>query len=77
MKTFARIFAIALIPAGAALAQGVADLDSDGDGVLSLAELQAAYPVLTEDGFASIDANADGVVDDAELTAAVEGGALQ
>jgi Ca2+-binding EF-hand superfamily protein len=62
---------------GAAFAQmALADMDTDANGTLSLAELQVVYKTLDETGFAAIDANADGAVDDAELTAAVDGGKL-
>lgn len=69
--------ALALVPAGAALAQSFADLDANGDAVLTLAEAQAGYPALTAEGFTAIDTNADGALDEAELTAAVEAGVLQ
>jgi hypothetical protein len=73
--------AFALVPlmlAGAALA---ADLpmveDADASGNWSMAELQAVWADLTEDGFTAIDANADGVVDQAELQAAWDAGVLK
>ncbi|MDX1743392.1 MAG: hypothetical protein R3186_07340 [Ruegeria sp.] len=49
-----------------------ADLDMDGDGLASLAELQTKYPQMSEDLFLEIDANADGFVNEVELLAAVE-----
>lgn len=60
---------------GAAMA-AVADLDSDGDGVVSFTEMLAQYPTLTEEGFGAVDTNGDGVVDEEEFTAAVEGGLI-
>lgn len=60
--------------AGAAYAQGLAEMDSDGSGTLSMEELQAAHPTLTAEAFAAIDANGDGAVDEAELAAGVEAG---
>lgn len=65
------IFALSA-PAFAALS----DMDTDGDGVVSFAELQAAYPTLTEEAFSAIDANEDGVIDEAEMTAAQEAGII-
>lgn len=50
--------------------------DTDGDGVYSLVELQAAYPDLTAEAFTTIDVDANGSVDADELQAAVEGGTL-
>jgi hypothetical protein len=76
MKKLAYTIAIVLLPAGAASAAGLADMDADGNGMLSLTELQSAYPDLTQDGFTAIDANADGSVDEAELTAAIDAGKL-
>lgn len=52
-------------------------MDADGTGNLSMPELQAVFPNLTEDGFTAIDANGDGAVDEAELAAAVEAGTLK
>jgi hypothetical protein len=51
--------------------------DTDGNGLWSLAELQVAYPDLTQETFVSIDANADAGVDLAELTAALADGAVK
>lgn len=76
MKTLAFTLGFGLASTGMALAQGVAEMDADGSGALSLEELQVAYPNATEDTFMTIDANADGAVDDAELTAAREAGTL-
>lgn len=59
---------------GASFAQTVEDID--GDGVYSLAELQAAYPDLTEDVFVLIDTNGDGEVDPEELEAAIATGLI-
>lgn len=49
-----------------------AEIDTDGDGKASLAELQATFPGLTDDLFQEIDADADGFVDDEEMMIAVE-----
>ncbi len=48
------------------------DLDMDGDGLASLAELQTKYPEVSDDLFLEIDANADGFINEAELLAAVD-----
>ncbi len=53
-----------------------AELDTDGDGLLSYAELVIGYPDLTEDAFAQMDTNADGMLDADEVAAAVEAGLL-
>jgi hypothetical protein len=74
-------FAILLAPvvfASAAFAQATMPevADADGNGTWSLAELQAVWTDLTEDGFKGIDANADGAVDATELQAALDNGVI-
>ncbi len=69
-----------LVLASAAMAQGSippAVEDTDASGNWSLAELQAVWADLTEDGFNAIDTNIDGAVDAAELQAAWDNGLLQ
>ena len=51
-------------------------LDANGDGLVTVEELQAAYPEVTAEQFSEIDANGDGAVDDAEMSAAEEAGLL-
>jgi hypothetical protein len=72
------ICAVALVAATAtaAFAQDVATLDTDGDKMVSLAELNVSYPDITEEQFTAMDTSGDGLLDDAELTAAVEAGTL-
>lgn len=53
-----------------------AEIDTDGDGMASFAELQVSYPELTEELFGEIDSNGDGLVDDEEMAIAVELGNL-
>lgn len=77
MKKLALTLTLGVATTGMALAQGIADMDADGTGNLSVSELQAVYPSLTEEGFTAIDANGDGAVDEAELAAAVEAGTLK
>jgi hypothetical protein len=74
-------FAILLAPlafASAAFAQATLPdvADTDGNGTWSLAELQAVWTDLTEDGFKGIDANADGAVDQTELQTALDNGVI-
>ena len=76
MNKLAFTLALGLLPAGMALAAGLADMDADANGTLSLEELTVAYPALDVDAFAAIDVNADGSVDEAELNAAIEAGKL-
>jgi len=57
------------------VAQGVPD--TDGSGTLSMEELRAVYPSVTEEQFAQIDANTDGEVDADEFDAAQAAGILE
>lgn len=50
--------------------------DTNGDGMLSLEELQAVLPELTTDNFITIDADGDGLVNPDELAAAQTEGLL-
>lgn len=52
------------------------DLDANGDGNVTLPELQAAYPEMTADDFAGMDTDEDGVLSDSEITAATDAGLL-
>jgi len=53
-----------------------AEIDTDGDSMASLAELQVSYPELTEVVFSDIDTDGDGLVNDEEMAIAVELGNL-
>ncbi|AZQ67563.1 EF-hand domain-containing protein [Silicimonas algicola] len=70
------VLAAALLGLGATAATAADVTDTDGDGMYSMEEIQAAYPDLTEEVFATIDANADGMVDADELAAAETAGTL-
>ena len=59
-----------------AMGQGAAELDANGDGLLSVAEVQAVYPDVTAEQFSAMDLNADGALDDAEIQAAQEAGLM-
>ncbi|EPX78979.1 EF-hand domain-containing protein [Litoreibacter arenae] len=76
MKTALIALTTATVMGTMTASAAVADLDSDGDGVVSFTEMLAVYPTMTEEGFAAVDTNGDGVVDEEELTAATEGGLI-
>ena len=59
-----------------AMGQGATEMDANGDGMLSMAELQAVYPDMTADQFATVDTNADGSLDATEVAAATDAGLL-
>ncbi|MCF6443577.1 EF-hand domain-containing protein [Nereida sp. MMG025] len=52
------------------------EIDTDGDGFLTLAEMQAAYPDMSEEMFTAIDTNGDGVVNAEEVSAAEDASLL-
>jgi len=66
----------ALIMPAYAMAAGVAELDVNGDGILSVAEVQTIYPDVTNDQFSAMDLNADGALDEGEVLAAQEAGMM-
>lgn len=78
MKTlFPTLAAVSvLLTPALAMGQSVAELDANGDGVLSLQEVQAVYPDTTEADFGTMDINGDGVLDDAEVQAAQDAGLM-
>ncbi|WP_170363395.1 hypothetical protein [Ruegeria arenilitoris] len=59
-----------------ALAFAQSSADANGDGVLTIEEVQAVVPDMDADAFSLLDANGDGALDEAEITAAQEAGLL-
>ncbi|MEL7154465.1 MAG: hypothetical protein AAFN51_11875 [Pseudomonadota bacterium] len=59
-----------------AMGQGASEMDVNGDGVLTIDEVQAAFPDVTSDGFTAMDLNADGALDADEVAAAQEAGLM-
>ncbi|WP_439110854.1 hypothetical protein [Lentibacter sp.] len=54
----------------------MADLDSNGDGVVTVDELQAAMPDVTAESFSEMDINDDGMLDADEIAAAEDAGLM-
>ncbi len=71
MKTLFTAAATAALITGGALAQDAEvsfiELDANEDGKLSVEEVQAVAPDVTEDEFASYDADADGYLQEPEF----------
>ena len=67
--------AMIAIPAFA-MVQSMADIDVNGDGVLTIDEVQAVWADVSTDGFSAMDLNADGVLDADEVLAAQEAGLM-
>ena len=74
-KTSLTILAVLglIIPA---FASAATEVDTNGDGVLTIDEVQAVYPEVDEDAFKAMDVNADGALDDDEVVAAQEAGMM-
>ncbi|GFE51689.1 hypothetical protein So717_34420 [Roseobacter cerasinus] len=68
------VASIVLLSATTAFAQLAAD--ANGDGVLTIDEVQAAFPDITAESFSTMDLNADGALDEAEVQAAQEAGLM-
>lgn len=74
MTKFSTLTLIALTAPALAMAQLSAD--ANGDGVLTLDEVQIALPTASTDDFTAMDLNADGALDAEEVTSAQEAGLL-
>jgi Ca2+-binding EF-hand superfamily protein len=60
----------------AGVALGQAEIDTDGDGMVSYTELLLVMPDMTEEDFTALDANEDGMLDAEEFAAAEEAGLI-
>lgn len=74
MKTI--LLSATMIAGLAAAAWAATEVDANGDGVLTLDEVNAAFPDIQADAFSTMDVNADGVLDSTEVAAAQEAGLL-
>lgn len=63
----------ALLLPVAAFAQAA---DANGDGVLTIDEVQVVLPDITAEAFSAMDTNADGALDAAEVQAAQDAGLI-
>jgi hypothetical protein len=71
-----KIISAAVILVTAAAAFAMTEIDSDGDNMLSMDELQAAYPDMTEAQFGDADTDADGMISEEELANARTAGLI-
>lgn len=72
MKRLLTATSVAAVLATGAFAQSFQDLDGDSDGRLTLQEVQAAVPAVTQRAYDAYDADADGYLSEAEFAAWVE-----
>lgn len=73
-KIMKNVILVAALASSVAFAAGAmtADIDTDGDGMASLAELQVAHPDISEGLFLALDTDADGFVNDDEMAIVIE-----
>jgi len=77
MTKYAALTAIAALAFPAlAMGQSAAEMDVNGDGVLTIDEVQASFPEVTSDQFTVMDLNADGALDADEIAAAQQAGLM-
>jgi len=76
LKTFAVVSATVISLPAYAMAKNAQEADVNKDGVLSITEVQTAYPDVTEDQFLTLDLNGDGLLEDVEVKAAQEAGLM-
>jgi hypothetical protein len=70
------LFVTVLALPSLAFAATAAELDSNGDGLVTIDEMQAVYPDLAVETFTAMDLNADGALDAEEMAAAQEAGVI-
>lgn len=75
-KTTTLITAHAITDLAFAMVQAMADIDVNGDGVLTIDEMQAVFDDVSTDGFSAMDLNADAVLDAGRVQAAQEAGIM-
>jgi len=68
--------ALALLVAGTTTAFAQTALDADGDGMVTLAELQAVYPDFSAEDFALADTDDDQMLSEDEMAVAIESGII-
>ena len=78
MNKFALTLAalVTAISPALAMSDSAVEVDTNGDGVLSLEEVQAVWPSVTTEDFETMDANADGSLDHTEIKTAEEAGMM-
>ena len=74
MKTI--LLSTTLMAAMAATSFAAAQVDTNGDGYLTLDEVNAAFPEIKAEEFSVMDVNADGVLDNSEVAAAQDAGLM-
>ncbi|MBO9472703.1 MULTISPECIES: hypothetical protein [unclassified Shimia] len=76
MRRFALTTSFAALIAAPSFALTVAEVDQNGDSLISFDEMATVYPSLTPEAFNAVDTSGDSAVDEDELTAALESGLI-
>lgn len=76
MKVFLTTTAAVLALAAPTWAASFSELDANGDGMVTLDEVQTVHSDITAEAFTAMDTNMDGVLDEEEARAAEEAGLL-
>jgi len=66
----------AFTTAASAMGESTVEVDANGDGLMTIDEVQAVFPDVTPEQFAQVDTNDDGAIDDAEMVAGQEQGLM-
>ncbi|MCC1492687.1 hypothetical protein [Cognatishimia sp. F0-27] len=69
-------YALIGLVAAPAIAMAQTALDGDGDGMVTLEELQAVHPDVTSDAFMQADTDGDAMLSAEELAAAQDAGVI-
>ncbi|WP_193555880.1 EF-hand domain-containing protein [Marimonas lutisalis] len=77
MKTIYPTIAALTVILTPALAMSATEVDANGDGMLTIEEVQAVYPEVTADSFSAMDTSGDGALDDEEVKAAQAAGLME
>ncbi len=75
-KYIAILLGMGLLANSAIAGSSAADIDKNGDGLMTHDEVQAVYPEISAEVFSQVDANQDGGIDEGEMLAGQEHGLL-
>ena len=65
-----------LANAALAASENAVEIDTNGDGLMTIDEVRAVFPDVSVEAFAEVDTNDDGALDDAEMVAGQEQGLI-
>lgn len=59
-----------------AIGEDAVEIDTNGDGLMTIDEVRAVFPDVSVEAFSEVDANDDGVLDDSEMVTGQEQGLI-